>query len=138
MADAEPVWLSNGSPATKGVCSVCGTRLNRMGKTDAHATLPKPVVEAAPKVAKEKKASKPAASGPAPEDISAPLTTPVESYCVKCKTTRTMVDGRAVFMSNGRPGARGACSVCGTNLFKIGATPAHEGLPTPVVTKTRK
>ncbi|MEZ4768623.1 MAG: type I DNA topoisomerase [Caldilineales bacterium] len=135
MADAQPVWLSNGSPATKGVCTVCGTRLNRMGATDAHASLSKPAVAAAPKPAGDKKASKPKATGPAPEDISAPLTTPVESYCVKCKTQRKMVDGRAVFMSNGRPGARGACEVCGTNLFKIGATPDHEGLPTPVVTK---
>ena len=138
MADAQPVWLSNGSPATKGVCSVCGTRLTRMGNTEAHAELPKPAVDAAAKSASKKKASEPKATGPAPEDISAPLTTPVESYCVKCKTKRQMADGQAVFMSNGRPAARGACPVCGTTLFRIGATPDHEGLPTPVVTKTTR
>ena len=39
MRDPQPVFLGNGSPATQGTCSVCGTRLTRMGRTSAHETL---------------------------------------------------------------------------------------------------
>ncbi len=42
-----------------------------------------------------------------------------------------MQDAQAVYMANGRPGTRGVCAVCGTGLFKIGATPAHEGMTPP-------
>jgi DNA topoisomerase-1 len=42
-----------------------------------------------------------------------------------------MGDAEPVYMANGRPATRGVCSVCGTGLFKIGATPAHEGIPAP-------
>ncbi len=131
MSEAQAVWLKNGSPATQGVCAVCGTRLNRMGATPAHDNLPKPEVEATPR--KATKQSQP--SGPAPEDISGPLTAPLEAYCVKCKETRAIAKGRAVYMANGRPAARGECPVCGTGLFKIGATPDHDTLPKPVVAK---
>jgi DNA topoisomerase I len=37
-------------------------------------------------------------------------------------------------MANGRPATRGVCPVCGTGLFKIGATADHAGLPAPEVT----
>jgi DNA topoisomerase-1 len=46
---------AQGSPVTTGVCSVCGTKMYRMGNTDAHAGLERPVVEKkarAPKTAK--------------------------------------------------------------------------------------
>ncbi|MBI3240729.1 MAG: type I DNA topoisomerase [Chloroflexi bacterium] len=36
---------ANGGPVTTGVCGVCGTKMYRMGNTDAHAGLEKPVVE---------------------------------------------------------------------------------------------
>ncbi len=134
MRDAQAVWLANGSPATQGVCVVCGTRLNRMGATPEHANLPKPEVAVAPRKAAKK--SQPA--GLAPEDISGPLTTPVEAYCVKCKEPRQMAKGQAVYMANGRPAARGECAVCGTGLFKIGATPEHDNLPKPVVAKQKR
>ena len=49
---------------------VCSTKLTRLGETPEHAQLPRPQVEAAlPKAPKPKPAT-----GPAPEDISAPLT----------------------------------------------------------------
>ncbi|HSN73553.1 MAG TPA: type I DNA topoisomerase, partial [Anaerolineae bacterium] len=134
IQDAQAVWLKNGSAATQGVCAVCGTRMNRMGATPEHEHLPKPEVEAAPRKAIKK--SQP--SGPAPEDISGPLTGQVEAYCVKCKQTRQMANGRAIFMANGRPAARGECAVCGTGLFKIGATPDHDSLPKPVVSKQKR
>lgn len=135
MQDAQPVWLKNGSAATQGVCAVCGTRMNRMGATPEHEHLPKPAVEPAPRKAI---ATTSQPSGPAPEDISAPLTTPVEAYCVKCKETRSMVNGQAVYMANGRPAARGECAVCGTGLFKIGATPEHDSLPKPVLAQQKR
>jgi DNA topoisomerase-1 len=33
-----------GAPVTRGTCSVCGTKVYRMGHTDAHANIEKPVV----------------------------------------------------------------------------------------------
>ena len=52
----------------------------------------------------------------------------MQAYCVKCKAKRDMRDPTPVFMTNGRPATRGTCPVCGTGLFKIGHTPAHDGL----------
>lgn len=39
MANPRPDVLANGTPATRGVCSVCGTNLVRMGLTEAHKSL---------------------------------------------------------------------------------------------------
>ncbi|MEK7327603.1 MAG: DNA topoisomerase, partial [Chloroflexota bacterium] len=36
---------AKGGPVTTGVCGVCGTKLYRMGNTEAHAGLEKPVIE---------------------------------------------------------------------------------------------
>ncbi|MBS1245672.1 MAG: topA, partial [Chloroflexi bacterium] len=36
MHDPQPVFLGGGRPATQGTCSVCGTRLTRLGRTPAH------------------------------------------------------------------------------------------------------
>jgi DNA topoisomerase-1 len=52
----------------------------------------------------------------------------MEAYCVKCKAKREMQDPTPVFMANGRPATRGQCPECGTGLFKIGHTPAHDEL----------
>ncbi len=64
----------------------------------------------------------------------------MEAYCVKCKTKREIVNPQPVFTKNGTPATRGQCGVCGTGLFRMGATPAHEGLekPTPAPRKSRK
>ncbi len=65
-----------------------------------------------------------------------------EAYCVKCKTKRVIQNPTATFTASGTPATKGHCPVCGTNLFRMGATPAHEGLPKPDVkarvTKSRK
>ncbi|HSR46472.1 MAG TPA: type I DNA topoisomerase [Anaerolineales bacterium] len=45
LADPQPVFTKSGTPATAGTCPVCGTRMVRMGRTDAHRDLPKPDVE---------------------------------------------------------------------------------------------
>ncbi len=50
---------------------------------------------------------------------------------MKCKTKRVMQSPAAVFTAAAAPATRGACPVCGTTLFRMGATPAHEGLPRP-------
>lgn len=42
MKNPQPVFTKAGRPATRGTCSVCGTRMFRMGETPAHAGLPKP------------------------------------------------------------------------------------------------
>jgi DNA topoisomerase-1 len=36
MADPKPVFTTNGTPASRGNCPVCGTTLFRMGNTSAH------------------------------------------------------------------------------------------------------
>lgn len=56
----------------------------------------------------------------------------MEAYCVKCKTKREMKDPAAEFTATGTAGTRGVCPVCGTTMYKMGKTPAHEGLVPPV------
>ena len=55
----------------------------------------------------------------------------MEAYCVKCKTKREMQDPEPVFTASGTPATRGKCPVCGTGMFRMGRTPAHEGLTPP-------
>jgi len=43
-------------------------------------------------------------------------------YCVKCKASREIKDAKAITMKNGRPATQGTCPVCGTKIFKIGAS----------------
>ncbi|HFQ94989.1 MAG TPA: type I DNA topoisomerase [Anaerolineae bacterium] len=42
-----------------------------------------------------------------------------------------MLNPTPVYTESGTPGTRGTCPVCGTNMFRMGYTPAHEGLPKP-------
>src|SRR5215211_3079461 len=60
----------------------------------------------------------------------------LQAYCVKCKTKRDMDNPRPVYNQNGTPGTKGTCPVCGTSLFRMGATEAHADLPKPVRTAT--
>ncbi|PJF21660.1 MAG: type I DNA topoisomerase, partial [Phototrophicales bacterium] len=63
------------------------------------------------------------------------------AYCMKCKEKREILNPQAVFTANGTPATRGECGVCGTTLFRMGMTQAHEGLPKPEITakpKTKK
>ena len=43
-------------------------------------------------------------------------------YCVKCKASREIKDPQQITMKNGRPATQGTCPVCGTKIFKIGAS----------------
>src|SRR3989337_2216519 len=45
---------------------------------------------------------------------------------------------QADFTAKGAPGTRGTCPVCGTKLFRMGRTPAHEGLKAAQVKAERK
>jgi DNA topoisomerase-1 len=55
----------------------------------------------------------------------------LEAYCVKCKAKREMNQTQADFNALGVPVTRGVCSVCGTRMFRIGRTEAHEGMVAP-------
>lgn len=55
----------------------------------------------------------------------------ITAYCVKCKQKREMDRPEAVYTATGTPGTKGVCPVCGTKMFKMGRTPAHEHIPPP-------
>ena len=55
----------------------------------------------------------------------------MEAYCVKCKQKRKMLNPEATFTASGAPATRGTCEVCGTRLFRMGRTAAHDGLEPP-------
>src|SRR5512147_1414733 len=55
----------------------------------------------------------------------------MEAYCMKCKTKREMKDPVASFNAKGSPVTIGICSVCGTKLYRMGRTDAHEGMIAP-------
>lgn len=44
---------------------------------------------------------------------------------------------QAVFTKTGTPGTSGICSVCGTKMFRMGKTEAHQGLTPPENTKRK-
>ncbi len=55
----------------------------------------------------------------------------MEAYCVKCKVKREITNPQAEFNAVGAPVTRGTCPVCGTGLYRMGRTPAHDHLPAP-------
>jgi DNA topoisomerase-1 len=58
---------------------------------------------------------------------------------MKCKTKREMNEPVASFNAKGSPVTIGVCSVCGTKLYRMGRTEAHEGLiPPPKPEKKEK
>ena len=50
---------------------------------------------------------------------------------MKCKTKREMNEPVASFNAKGSPVTIGVCSVCGTKLYRMGRTEAHEGMTPP-------
>ena len=61
----------------------------------------------------------------------------MKAYCVKCKEKRGMDSAQAVFTKTGTPATSGLCPVCGTKLFRMGKTEAHQGLTPPENTKRK-
>ena len=62
----------------------------------------------------------------------------LQAYCVKCKEKRSIENPQAEYTKAGTPGTRGTCPVCGTTVFRMGNTPAHEGLPKPKITRKKR
>jgi DNA topoisomerase I len=62
----------------------------------------------------------------------------LKAYCVKCKEKRELKEPIAVFTKSGTPATRGICAVCGTSLFRMGRTEAHDGITPPKPTKPKK
>jgi DNA topoisomerase-1 len=56
MSGPQAVFTSTGTPATQGTCPVCGTKLFRMGRTDAHKGLTPP--EAQPRAKNKARSGK--------------------------------------------------------------------------------
>ena len=55
----------------------------------------------------------------------------MEAYCDKCKQKREIQNPEAGFNAVGAAFTKGKCGVCGTTLYRIGRTPAHEGMTPP-------
>lgn len=59
-------------------------------------------------------------------------------YCFKCKEKRPILEPKAEWASNGTPGTRGTCPVCGGTIYKTGHTPAHDHLPKPEIQPAKR
>ncbi|MGB4322862.1 MAG: DUF5679 domain-containing protein, partial [Anaerolineaceae bacterium] len=57
----------------------------------------------------------------------------MEAYCFKCKEKREITQAQPGFTSRGAAMTEGVCGVCGTKLFRMGLTPAHEGMEKPAI-----
>jgi NAD-dependent SIR2 family protein deacetylase len=55
----------------------------------------------------------------------------IEAYCVHCKTKVEMEDPIAVWTSQGRPGVRGDCPICGHTIFRMGRSHLHGSSAAP-------
>ncbi len=62
----------------------------------------------------------------------------MKAYCVKCREKRDIKDPIAEYNAAGAPVTRGTCSVCGTKVYRMGKTEAHEGLPKPEVNRKKE
>ena len=61
------------------------------------------------------------------------------AYCMKCKEKREMANPEAIFNKNATPATRGTCSECGTGMYRMGRTDAHEGMiPPPKIKREKK
>ena len=58
----------------------------------------------------------------------------IDAYCMKCRTKRGVQDPQPVFTTTGRAATKGTCQECGTAMYRMGETPAHEGMERPPVT----
>ncbi|MFU8826297.1 MAG: type I DNA topoisomerase [Brevefilum sp.] len=62
----------------------------------------------------------------------------MKAYCVKCREKREIQDPVADFNAAGAPVTKGTCAHCGTKVYRMGRTEAHEGLPKPEVKKKKQ
>lgn len=66
------------------------------------------------------------------------MSEPIQAYCFKCRTKRTMVNATPTYSETGRPFTKGDCEVCGTSIYRMGASEAHATLPKPEITAAPK
>jgi len=62
----------------------------------------------------------------------------LKAYCVKCREKREIKDPVADYNAAGAPVTKGTCSHCGTKVYRMGSTDAHEGLTKPEVKRTKQ
>ena len=59
------------------------------------------------------------------------MTDDIQGYCMKCREKLPITEPEAVYTKAGRPATSGKCPTCGTTIFRMGATPAHEQVEKP-------
>ena len=69
----------------------------------------------------------PASAAPAEASIAEEIV----GYCMRCRTKRPIKNAHEEISESGRRAARGACPVCGTNMFVFLATGGNERGATP-------
>ena len=58
----------------------------------------------------------------------------MEAFCFKCRGKHELLNPVPIFFANGSPATQGTCANCGNEkVFKMGRSPAHEGMTPPVV-----
>lgn len=62
----------------------------------------------------------------------------MKAYCVKCRQKQEIIDPEAAYNAAGAPVTKGVCEECGTRVYRMGRTEAHEGIPKPKVTRKKK
>lgn len=50
---------------------------------------------------------------------------PIEGYCMSCREKVDIESPQAVWTSQGRPGTRGTCPICGGTVYRMGKTHLH-------------
>lgn len=70
-------------------------------------------------------------SVPPPDDMDEWEDEPIEGYCMSCRDKVEIENPQAVWTSQGRPGTRGTCPMCGGTVYRMGKTDAHDALKQP-------
>lgn len=55
----------------------------------------------------------------------------IEIYCVRCREMVTVDDATPVWTRKGLPATRGTCPQCGSTVFRLGKTDAHDDARRP-------
>lgn len=122
MVNATPIYMENGSPATTGICPVCGGKLFKMGASEAHASIEKPA---------------PAAKKPAAKKSTAKAGTTTKKSAAKktsaAKTSTTKTAAKSETMAKKPAAAKAKTSTAATKTSKTAAKST-----TKAATKTTK
>ncbi len=62
----------------------------------------------------------------------------MKAYCVKCRQKQEINDPEAAYNAVGAPVTKGVCAECGTRVYRMGRTEAHEGIPKPEITRKKR